>query len=63
MFFFQRQGSAKQGFHRPIYYEHEEQIEFEMHASLEMPSLCVELDDEDSDTVEPDALSFAIAVG
>ncbi len=61
--YFQRQGSSKQGFHRPIYYEHEEQIEFEMHASLEMPSLCVELDDDDCDADEPEALSFAIPVG
>lgn len=34
-----------------------------MHASLEMPSLCVELDDDDCDSIEPDALSFAIPVG
>jgi hypothetical protein len=35
-----------------------------MHASLEMPSLRVELDDDDDcDTDEPDAISFAIPVG
>jgi len=34
-----------------------------MHASLEMPSLRVELDDDDCDTDEPDAISFAIPVG
>lgn len=34
-----------------------------MHASLEMPSLCVELDDDDCDTDGPNALSFAIPVG
>ena len=61
--FCQRQGSLERGFHRPVYYDHEECIEFEMHASLEMPSLRVELDDEDCDVNEPDALSFAIPVG
>jgi hypothetical protein len=34
-----------------------------MHASLEMPSLRVELDDIDCDLDEPNALSFAIPVG
>jgi hypothetical protein len=34
-----------------------------MHASLEMPSLRVELDDADCDEDEADALSFAIPVG
>jgi len=34
-----------------------------MHASLEMPSLCVELDDDDCDADETEALSFAIPVG
>ncbi|CAF4097410.1 unnamed protein product, partial [Rotaria sordida] len=59
----ERQGSPSQGFHRPIYYEHEEQIEFEMHASLEMPSLRVELNDDDCNVNEVEALSFAIPVG
>jgi hypothetical protein len=34
-----------------------------MHASLEMPSLRVELDDDDCDVDDPEALSFAIPVG
>jgi hypothetical protein len=34
-----------------------------MHASLEMPSLRVELDDDDCDIDEPEALSFAIPIG
>ncbi|CAF3429846.1 unnamed protein product [Rotaria sp. Silwood1] len=59
----ERQGSPSQGFHRPIYYEHEEQIQFEMHASLEMPSLRVELNDDDYNVDESEALSFAIPVG
>ena len=34
-----------------------------MHASFEMPSLRVELDDDDCDVNDPEALSFAIPVG
>lgn len=34
-----------------------------MHASLEMPSLRVELNDDDCALDEPEALSFAIPVG
>ncbi|CAF2852160.1 unnamed protein product [Rotaria sp. Silwood2] len=59
----ERQGSPSQGFHRPIFYEHEEQIEFEMHASLEMPSLRVELNDDDYNVDESEALLFAIPAG
>ncbi|CAF4018509.1 unnamed protein product [Rotaria sp. Silwood2] len=59
----ERQGSQSQGFHRPIFYEHEEQIEFEMHASLEMPSLRVELNDDDYNVDESEALLFAIPAG
>ncbi|CAM4955682.1 unnamed protein product [Rotaria socialis] len=59
----ERQGSQSQGFYRPIYYEHEEQIQFDMHASLEMPSLRIELNDDDCNGNEPDAVSFAIPAG
>lgn len=59
----QRQGSLTQGYYRPIYYEHEEQIQFDMHASLEMPSLRIELNDDDCNVNEPDAVAFAIPVG
>ncbi|CAF5145340.1 unnamed protein product, partial [Rotaria magnacalcarata] len=59
----ERQGSQSQGFYRPIYYEHEEQIQFDMHTSLEMPSLCIELNDDDCNGDEPDAVSFAIPAG
>jgi hypothetical protein len=34
-----------------------------MNASLDMPSLRVELDDDDCNVKNPDALSFAIPVG
>ncbi len=61
--YLQRQGSPSEGFHRKIYYEHEEQIEFKMNGSLDMPSLRVELDDDDCNVKKPDALSFAIPVG
>jgi hypothetical protein len=34
-----------------------------MNGSLDMPSLRVELDDDDCNITKPDALSFAIPVG
>ena len=34
-----------------------------MHASLEMPSLRIELNDDDCNGDEPDAVSFAIPAG
>ncbi|UJR33118.1 hypothetical protein I4U23_020575 [Adineta vaga] len=58
-----RQGSPNQGFERKIFYEHEEQIEFKINGSLDMPTLRVELDDDDCVVKKPDALSFAIPVG
>jgi hypothetical protein len=38
-------------------------MEFEVQASLEMPSLCIELDDDDCNVEQADGLSFAIPVG
>ncbi|CAF0942455.1 unnamed protein product [Adineta ricciae] len=58
-----RQGSPSQGFQRKIFYEHEEQIEFKINGSLDVPSLRVELDDDDCIIEKPDALSFVVPVG
>ncbi|CAF1531605.1 unnamed protein product, partial [Adineta steineri] len=58
-----RQGSPSQGFQRKIYYEHEEQVEFRINGSLDIPSLRVELDDDDCNVEKLEALSFAIPVG
>lgn len=60
---FQRQGCDGKGFYRPVYYEHNEQIEFEVHSSLEMPSLRFEIDDDDCDHEQTDGLSFAVPIG